>query len=136
MIFIDTSAWYATEVEDDLNHEIAYDFLSTIASGKHGIAITTDYIIDETLTLLRTRRGLASATVFVDKLIKSPSIRVFWVNEDLFKKALDIFKKSDAKEWSFTDCTSFALTRELAVTEAFSFDNHFRQAGLHMLPRK
>jgi predicted nucleic acid-binding protein len=92
MIFVDTSAWYAAEVEDDSNHKTAHNFLSTIASGKHGVAITTDYIIDETLTLLRIRRDLSSATVFVDKIIKSSSIRVFWVNEDLFKKALDFSK--------------------------------------------
>jgi uncharacterized protein len=136
MIFVDTSAWYANEVEDDLNHEAAHNFLSIIASGKHGIAITTDYIIDEMLTLLRTRRDLASASAFIDKITKSKSIRVFWINEDLFKKALEIFKKSDIKPWSFTDCTSFALMRELSFTEAFSFDNHFRQAGFQMLPKK
>ena len=58
MIFVDSSAWYSLEVEDDTNHRAASSFLSQIASGKHGIAITTDYILDETLTLLQSRRGL------------------------------------------------------------------------------
>jgi uncharacterized protein len=136
MIFIDTSAWYAIEVEDDINHETALDFLSKIATGKHGISITTDYIIDETLTLLRSRRDLASALPFVDKVMKSKSIRVFWITEDLFGKALNLFRKPENKGWSFTDCTSFALMQELDVLEAFSFDNHFREAGLQMLPKK
>jgi predicted nucleic acid-binding protein len=134
MIFVDTSAWYAVEVEDDVNHEAACKFLSRIASGKHGISITTDYILDETLTLLRSRRDLASASAFIDKISKSKSLCVFWINEDLFEKALDIFRKSDRKSWSFTDCASFALMRELSVSEAFSFDNHFREAGLQALP--
>jgi len=134
MIFVDTSAWYAVEVEDDVNHEAACKFLSRIASGKHGISITTDYILDETLTLLRSRRDLASASAFIDKISKSKSLCVFWINEDLFEKALDTFRKSDRKSWSFTDCASFALMRELSVSEAFSFDNHFREAGLQALP--
>jgi uncharacterized protein len=134
MIFVDTSAWYAVEVEDDVNHEAACKFLSRIASGKHGVSITTDYILDETLTLLRSRRDLASASSFIDKISKSKSLRVFWINEDLFEKALNVFRKSDRKSWSFTDCTSFALMRELSVSEAFSFDNHFREAGLQALP--
>ena len=134
MIFVDTSAWYAVEVEDDVNHEAACKFLSRIASGKHGVSITTDYILDETLTLLRSRRDLASASSFLDKISKSKSLRIFWINEDLFEKALNIFRKSDRKSWSFTDCTSFALMRELSVSEAFSFDNHFREAGLQALP--
>jgi uncharacterized protein len=134
MIFVDTSAWYALEVEDDVNHDAACKFLPQIASGKHGILITTDYILDETLTLLRSRRGLAAAAAFIDKVNKSKSVRVFWINEDLFEKALGIFLKSEHKSWSFTDCTSFALTRELSVSETFSFDNHFREAALQLLP--
>ena len=134
MIFVDTSAWYAVEVEDDVNHEAACKFLSNIASGKHGVSITTDYILDEALTLLRSRRDLASATAFIDKIRKSKSVRVFWIDEGLFEKALVIFQKSDHKSWSFTDCTSFALMRELSVSEAFTFDGHFREAGLLAFP--
>ena len=134
MIFVDTSAWYAIEVEDDVNHEAACKVLSKIASGKHGVSVTTDYVLDETLTLLRSRRELASASAFIDKIKKSKSVRIFWIDESLFEKALDIFQKSDRKSWSFTDCTSFALMRELSVLEAFTFDSHFKEAGLHTLP--
>ena len=136
MIFVDTSAWYAIEVEDDVNHELASKFLSKISSGEHGISITTDYVLDETLTLLRSRRDLASAAVFFDKIRKSKSVRVFWIDDGLFEKALEIFRKSDHKSWSFTDCTSFALMRELSISYAFTFDSHFREAGLKALPQK
>jgi len=134
LIFVDTSAWYATEVEDDVNHKEAFKFIREIATGKHGIAVTTDYVLDETLTLLRSRRTLASACDFIDKIRKSKSIRVFWVDEGLFERALAIFRKSDRKLWSFTDCTSFALMRELSVLEAFAFDKHFKEAGFRALP--
>ncbi|HKZ88375.1 MAG TPA: type II toxin-antitoxin system VapC family toxin [Candidatus Bathyarchaeia archaeon] len=134
MIFVDTSAWYAIEVEDDINHEKARKFLSKLSSGKHGVSVTTDYVLDETLTLLRSRRSLASATAFIGKIRKSSSVRVFWIDESLFEKALDIFRKSDRASWSFTDCASFALMRDLSIPEAFTFDNHFREAGLQALP--
>ena len=134
MIFVDTSAWYAAEVEDDINHEKARAFLVQLAQGKHGVAITSDYVLDETLTLLRSRRGLPDAITFVDKIKKSKSVRVFWVNEDLFDKALCIFRKRSDAMWSFTDCTSFALMSELSITEAFTFDGHFEQVGFQKLP--
>ena len=134
MIFVDTSAWYATQVEDDVNHQAAIKFLSEIASGKHGVSITTDYVLDETLTLLRSRRDLASSCGFIDKIRKSKSVRVFWIDEESFEKALDIFRKSDGKSWSFTDCTSFAVMHELSMLSAFTFDNNFREAGLLQLP--
>lgn len=134
MIFVDTSAWYAAEVEDDVNHEKARKFLSKLSSGKHGVSVTTDYVLDETLTLLRSRRSLAAAIAFIDKIQKSSSVRVFWIDESLFEKALDIFRKSDRAPWSLTDCSSFALMRDLSIPEAFTFDNHFRAAGFQGLP--
>src|SRR5208283_383744 len=134
MIFVDTSAWYASEVEDDINHEQARKFLHQLASGKHGVAVTTDYVLDETLTLLRSRRGLPPALAFIDKIRKSKSIRVFWVNENLFEKALSLFSSKSDVTWSFTDCTSFALMKDLSLAEAFTFDRHFMEAGLGKLP--
>lgn len=134
MIFIDTSGWYSVEVEDDVNHESACKFLSEIASGKHGVSVTTDYVLDETLTLLRSRRDLTSGVTFIDKIRKSKSLHVFWVDEALFEKALSIFRKSDHKSWSFTDCISFALMREISILDAFTFDSHFKEAGFQALP--
>ena len=134
MIFVDTSAWYAVEVEDDINHQKARDFLIQLAQGKHGVAITSDYVLDETMTLLRSRRGQLDAVKFIDKIRKSKSIRIFWISENVFDKALNIFRKRNDAVWSFTDCASFALMNDLSISEAFTFDGHFEQAGFHKLP--
>ncbi len=134
MIFVDTSAWYASEVEDDVNHEKARKFLLEIASAKHGVAVTTDYVLDETLTLLQSKKGLSVALTFIGKVRKSQSIRTFWVSESIFEKALDIFKKTGESRWSFTDCTSFALMKDLSLSKAFTFDCHFTQVGFQKLP--
>lgn len=134
MIFVDTSAWYASEVEDDINHEKARKFLVEIAAGTHGVAVTTDYVLDETMTLLQSRKGLTVALIFIDKVRRSKSIRVFWVSESMFEKALGTFRKTTNSRWSFTDCTSFALMKDLSIDEAFTFDNHFKQVGFQKLP--
>jgi predicted nucleic acid-binding protein len=134
MIFVDTSAWYATEVEDDVNHEVARKFLGQVSKGAHGVPLTTDYVLDEAMTLLRYRRNLDVATSFIGKVRSSSSVRIAWVGESLFKKGLEIFSKSKSKAWSFTDCTSFALMRQLSVSEAFAFDRHFREAGFTVFP--
>ena len=134
MIFVDTSAWYAAEVEDDVNHGKARNFLFQLAQGKHGVAITSDYVLDETMTLLRSRRGLLDAVTFIDKIKKSKSIRIFWINESVFDKALDIFRKKIGVSGSFTDCTSFALMNDLSINAAFTFGGHFEQAGFQKLP--
>jgi predicted nucleic acid-binding protein len=51
------------------------------------------------------------------------------------ERARALFFRYRAKDFSFTDCTSFALMRELRLREALTIDRHFRQAGFQMLPR-
>ena len=51
MVFVDTSAWFAAIVPSDPNHTSAAHWLAVNAE----VLITTDYIVDETLTLLRAR---------------------------------------------------------------------------------
>ena len=39
------------------------------------------------------------------------------------------------KEWSLTDCASFALMKERGIAEALAHDRHFEQAGFVALLR-
>jgi len=38
------------------------------------------------------------------------------------------------KDFSFTDCTSFVLMREMRLTQALTTDSHFRQMGFQVVP--
>jgi predicted nucleic acid-binding protein len=135
LIFVDTGAWYAAEVEDDVNHAAARKFLVQLSKGTHGAVVTTDYVLDEVMTLLKSRRNLSSATSFLDKIrSSSSSVKIAWVDESLFKKGSNVFSRSEGRKWSFTDCTSFALMRQLSVSDAFAFDRHFREAGFAVFP--
>jgi predicted nucleic acid-binding protein len=51
MIFVDTGAWFAAVVPTDPDHPAASRWLA----GNTQPLLTTDYVIDETLTLLRAR---------------------------------------------------------------------------------
>jgi len=52
MIFADTGAWFAAFVPNDPDHETASDWLAQNTE----VLVTTDYVLDELLTLLK-RRG-------------------------------------------------------------------------------
>ena len=127
-------AWYASEVEDDVNHAAARKFLAQMSTGTHGVPLTTDYVLDEAITLLRSRRNLAAAASFIDKVRSSKSVRIVWVDERLFERAVEIFRGSERRTWSFTDCSSFALMKQLSISEAFAFDAHFKEAGFTVFP--
>ena len=134
MIFVDTSAFYALEVESDVNHEAAREFLKELREGRYGTLLTTDYVLDETLTPLRLRYGVRAALEFLEKLRESASIRVVWVDEVVFEKALEYFERDEGRRWSFTDCTSFAVMELLGVEHAFAFDEDFERAGFARHP--
>ena len=44
------------------------------------------------------------------------------------------FARQADKEYSFTDCTSFALLKRLEITKAAAVYPDFRRAGFHALP--
>ncbi|MFN8524651.1 MAG: PIN domain-containing protein [Chloroflexota bacterium] len=65
MIFVDTGAWYAFAVTADRNHPAATRWLHANRTR----LITTDYVIDETLALLRSRGFGALALSFGASLL-------------------------------------------------------------------
>jgi predicted nucleic acid-binding protein len=62
-------------------------------------------------------------------LLCSKIIETAWLNETTKHKAWDFFRKHSDKIFSFTDCTSFMIMKEMRVNRYFSFDSDFRQAG-------
>jgi len=101
--------------------------------GKHkNNLITTNYIIDETATLLRVKCGLPSALDFRERLnsgFKHISLRVLLRDE---QAAWKWFEK-DWSRLSFTDCTSFAVMKRFDLTSIAAFDDHFSRAGFRVV---
>jgi hypothetical protein len=105
---------------------------AALAAGR--LLVTTDYVVDETLTLLRMRLGLAAAEAWWSQIEASSRVRWQWVDAARAEKAHAVFFRHRDKEYSFTDCTSFVVMRELRLKEALTTDRHFRQAGFQALP--
>ena len=125
MIFVDTGAWYAGVVERDENHPRAKAWLEQ----NNQRLCTSDYIVDETLTLLRARGHLQTAIDLGSMLVTARAAALFHVDVADVREAWNIFRNFQDKQWSFTDCTSMAVMRRLKIRQAFSFDQHFRQFG-------
>src|SRR5947208_6820143 len=100
-----------------------------------GHLVTTDYVIDETLALLRFRIGLDAAEEWWHTIAISARVRHERVDAERAERARTIFFRYRDKDFSFTDCTSFAVMRELRLRIALTTDRHFRQAGFELLPR-
>ncbi len=135
-LFIDTSAFKAFYDEGDEHHEEATSFLRKIKEGKapHRRFFTTDYVLDETFTLIRLAHSHSKSVEFGEALLNSKAILLIYVEDDVFKKAWYMFREYKDKIWSFTDCVSFIIMQELKIDYAFTFDKNFEQAGFNIVP--
>src|ERR1041385_1910521 len=127
-VFMDTAGFLALWDAGDEHHPEAVR-LQTELARKRRRFLTSEYIVDETVTLLLVRHSHAAAVDFLDTLEKSESLRLEWIDPSRFHAASRWFRKHADKEWSFTDCVSFAVMQELRLRDAFTTDHHFRQAG-------
>ncbi len=134
MILVDTGAWYALSDPRDRNSASAVAAWNQVRTGEYGRAVATDYVLDETYTLLRMRLGVRAVRAFRDRLARPGNLRILRVSERDFEEALDMMVAHDDQRWSLTDCTSFVLMRQLSIGNAFSFDRNFREAGFRLLP--
>lgn len=133
-LFVDTAGWMACADAADPAFGPTSDARDQWLE-REGLLVTTDYIVDETLTLLRMRLGLDAAETWWHTIAASRRVQRELINEERAERARDIFFRYRHKDFSFTDCTSFAVMREMRLRQALTTDTHFRQAGFQMLPR-
>lgn len=129
-LFVDTGAWYALADKRDPDHSAA---VRCFQSNTHPL-VTTNFIFDEAVTLLRTRLGWKTAAAFGRKLKDSRMVTIAAVNGDDENRAWELFLQFKDADFSYTDCTSFAAMQRLKLDTAFSFDGHFAVMKFIVIP--
>ncbi len=125
MIFVDTGPWFALFVPNDSDHGSAKSWYETNTEP----LVTSDYVVDEVLTLFKVRGELRRGIEVGRRLLEEEISELEWVTKIDVKKAWALFQSHDDKGWSFTDCVSRVMMERLGIKTAFSFDDHFRQFG-------
>lgn len=131
-VFADTSALYAFIDRNDSNHRTARDAVTRLIQAGRRIVVT-DYVVTETVNLANARGGAVIATRVLDLIEQSAGLRVEWIGVERFDAAKTFLRKHSDHGYSFTDCTSFVVMRELRLTEALTTDRHFVAAGFRVL---
>ena len=124
-VFVDTGGWFGSLVPWDANHVAASGWLRA----NNRPLLTTDFIVDETLTLLRARGEPAIAFTLGASLFVGEIAQVYYLTEEDIVAAWNVFRTYSDKEWSFTDCTSKVVIEKLGIAQAFAFDQHLHQFG-------
>ena len=132
-LFLDTAGWMALADAGDPRHEDCVEVRDHHLKAQ-GILVTTDYVMDETLTLIRMRMNIRAAERWWQQVAGSPRIQWEWIDPERTEKARAWFFKWTDQSFSFTDCTSFVVMRELRIRKALTTDRHFAKAGFEISP--
>lgn len=133
MIFIDTGAFLARFVERDQYHDAATKHWQTLRNDRRQ-CFTSNFVLDETITLLARRSTYDFAAERARNLFESTSLSILRPDGNDEFAALELFQKYADQSVSFTDCISFVLMEKQNIKCAFSFDRHFGIAGFEVEP--
>ena len=134
-VFVDTWGWLALGHRRDPHHQEIKSYYQELR--RQGARIyTSDYVLDEVLTLLFRREAFAEAMLFMEGLFASAqqgALVLVRITSERFSAAWALRQRFQDKPWiSFTDLTSMIIMEELGVREVLTEDDHFTQVGMDL----
>lgn len=131
-LFLDTWGWLVlADAKDPAHADAVAARRGRVGPGR---LITTDYVLDETLTRLFSRCGFAVARQFSDALLAAEPaglLQIERITPERFALAYQWRARyRDKPGISFTDLTSFVVMKELGIHDVLTGDAHFTQVHL------
>lgn len=129
-VFVDTGVFYAHEDTDAARHDDALHAFEAVLQGEYGQPYTSDYVLDETITLTCTRTdSFEAANTVADRILGAdPFPNVFGllnVGPEAVDESLESFRQYDDQDLSFTDATTVHLCESRGIDRVLSFDGDF-----------
>jgi predicted nucleic acid-binding protein len=132
-LFIDTWGWLELEDRRESRHQEVQKFYREFRR-QRGIAFTSDYVLDETITSLFKRLPfkLADQSLrIIQDSVTAGFLRLERITKARFEKAIELRRKySDKPRISFTDFTSMVVMSELGIADVLTEDDHFLHVGM------
>ena len=131
-VFLDTVGLIAVLNRDDEYHRSAATVFSRIGETGRTV-VTTNLVLGELGNGLARTPLREEVGWLIRQLHTDPVSTVVHVDRKTFADGVDLYIKRGDKSWGLVDCVSFVIMRALGLTDAFTADHHFQQAGLNCL---
>lgn len=131
-VFLDTSGWLAILNSAEALHTQANETWRDVVFSDHRIVLT-DWIVAEAGNGLARSRTKGRLLESLDRLLRNPRCELVYINDDVLQRSLDFYARHADKSWGLVDCASFVVMQDRGITEAFTSDRHFEQAGFACL---
>jgi predicted nucleic acid-binding protein len=132
-VFFDTWGWVAIAHKNDSHNKEVTRFYNELILNKTRL-VTSDYILAESITLLRARTELTGVTNFFDTILtasKVGGIIIEKIDNVRWQKSWELSKKyKDKPHISFHDFSSFVVMKELGIKDALTADRRFEEIGM------
>lgn len=132
--FVDTAYFLARTNRADEYHGRA-QALEAELERDAALLLTTHAVLLEVGSALAHRSSRRLAVGVLDAVLRHSTVRVVSLTTDLFDRGVRLFRERSDKDWSLTDCLSFIVMSDYAMTDALTSDQHFVQAGFRALLR-
>jgi len=137
-IFLDTGFYFALLAKKDINHERGVTFLNELSEGVYGQIYTSDFVFDESMTLInvRTRGNRKDLLERMKSLFlgEESIAKMITVDNQLFDEIANLQIKITKKDdpISFTDSSNIILCQKRKIPKIISFDNHYKGFLIHV----
>ncbi len=132
-LFIDTWGWLCLRDKREARHKEVARFYRQFRQDQ-GIPYTSDYVLDETFTLLFRRLTFDKAKEsleLIDRSILEGFLHLEHITPDRFEQAEKLrLKFRDQPRISFTDLTTIVVMRDEGISQILSEDDHFLHVGM------
>jgi len=100
---------------------------------RSGPLVTTEFILTEVGDALSRPGDRLRFSRLLQLLRAQPDVEIVPVSHLLFAQGCELHAQRTDKDWSLTDCTSFAVMKAKELDTALTADHHFAQAGFKVL---
>lgn len=131
-VFVDTAALIALGDNNDRFHFQALEVRNELKK-YHQKFVTTNAVILELASYFSPSNARSSAIALIEAIDQSLKWDSLIIDDSLMKRGLELYKRMSDKDWSLVDCIGMIVARDLDITEIFTTDHHFEQAGFIIL---
>lgn len=131
-IFVDTSALIALGNKRDTFHLSAVKIRDELKQQQIHF-VTTSAILLEFGNAFSPISLKSTAITLIEAIKISKKWTYITIDELIFNQAFALYKQVQDKEWGLVDCTSIIIARQMKISQIFSTDHHFEQAGFSIL---
>jgi len=127
-ILVDTAVWLALLNRNDELHEQARQVMKTLRQQRTAL-ITTEFALLEVADVLSAPAHRGRVVEFLNGLRELRLLFILPASQELWAAGWKLYCDRLDKDWSLTDCSSFAVMAQERLTQSFTSDHNFEQAG-------